>query len=233
MFFTAELALLVEGLGVGVDTSFEEYILKPTTAQMVVPEELYHHGVGAPLAKLDEYYSLPEEGEGVVLLYEPEHSVSWIAKPVFLHAEDRSSGFLSGSRARSLAGSGMSLLTDPTVSMLGNIQNNLDSLADQLLHAHNASAMGEGDFFNVFEPHWDEESPPSPHPAYRDSDATLSTPLLEQEEQEEEEEQEQEEQEDLAICEVSVMGGGGDGVGGGGTSRRARDGAASCPWTQP
>ncbi|MCO5590669.1 hypothetical protein L7F22_044643 [Adiantum nelumboides] len=126
---TAEMALLVEGLQVGGDTAFEEYLLKPAEAVMTEDGKLQ-----------DSVY----ESQGNIVLYEPDYSQSWIATPMPIQEDQGGHGLLS--RAGSIRGSSVGLL-DPMVTLLGNIQSNLDALADQQQQQQ-----------DQYTPHWDEES---------------------------------------------------------------------------
>ncbi|KAI5058370.1 hypothetical protein GOP47_0026540 [Adiantum capillus-veneris] len=161
----AEMALLVEGLEVGGETSFEEYILKPSEAVMTEDGKIQDIA----------------ESQGNILLYETDYSQSWIATPLPNQEEQGGLGLLS--RAGSLRGSSVGLL-DPMVTLLGNIQSNLDALADQ-------QQQQQDQYNHMTESNWDEESQAGAERSpfanggrnYDDDEAQgddedLSTPLL-------------------------------------------------------
>ncbi|KAJ6398176.1 hypothetical protein OIU77_019059 [Salix suchowensis] len=92
---SGELALLVEGLGVGTETTIEEYIIGPANEINGETDAKEH-----------------------VKLYGPEEGVSWIAKPVT--AGFSSLGMLS--RNGSLANQSVPLM-DPLVTLFGSGRN--------------------------------------------------------------------------------------------------------------
>lgn len=95
---SGEMALLVEGLGVGGDTSIEEYIIQPA-------EDLG-----------DEHESVSEYGQ--IKLYGPEEGLSWIAKPIT--SATGTQGFLS--RHGSVETQSVPLM-DPMVTLFGSLRS--------------------------------------------------------------------------------------------------------------
>ncbi|KAK1362512.1 hypothetical protein POM88_046986 [Heracleum sosnowskyi] len=91
----AEMALLVEGLAVGGDTSIEEYIICPAN-------------------DLTEYQDSEAEKEQIKL-YGPKAGLSWVAKPV---RGQSTIGLVS--RHGSLVNQGMPLV-DPIVTLFGSV----------------------------------------------------------------------------------------------------------------
>ncbi|KAL9244907.1 hypothetical protein vseg_018622 [Gypsophila vaccaria] len=96
---SAEMALLVEGLEVGADTSIEEYIIEPDTA----------------LAEDEDPTVLKEQ----IKLYGPEEGRSWVARP----ATGQSMLGLA-SRQGSIQNPGGSLV-DPLVTLFGSVHERL------------------------------------------------------------------------------------------------------------
>ncbi|CAN1288350.1 Monosaccharide-sensing protein 3 [Linum perenne] len=94
-----EMALLLEGLGVGKDPSIEEYVIGPANDDVPIDH--------------------PVEKMGEVRLYGAEEGVSWVAKP----ATGQSS--LGGvvSRQGSLANQNVPLM-DPLVTLFGSVHEN-------------------------------------------------------------------------------------------------------------
>lgn len=95
---SGEMALLVEGLGVGGDTSIEEYILQPA-------EDLG-----------DEHEPVSDYGQ--IKLYGPEEGLSWIAKPIT--SATGTQGFLS--RHGSVETQSVPLM-DPMVTLFGSLRS--------------------------------------------------------------------------------------------------------------
>ncbi|CAI0474240.1 unnamed protein product [Linum tenue] len=91
-----EMALLLEGLGVGKDPSIEEYIIGPANDE------------GEP----------PADKIGEVRLYGTEEGVSWVAKPV---AGQSTLGIAS--RQGSMANQNVPLM-DPLVTLFGSVHEN-------------------------------------------------------------------------------------------------------------
>ena len=101
MCVQGELALLVEGLGVGKDTSIEEYVIGPDN-------EVSEGG-----------HELPRKDQ--IRLYGPEDGQSWMAKPV-----KGPSSLALASRQGSMITRGGSLI-DPVVTLFGSIHEKLPS----------------------------------------------------------------------------------------------------------
>eukprot|EP01018_Ginkgo_biloba_P004036 Gb_15045 [translate_table: standard] len=95
---SGEMALLVEGLGVGGDTSLEEYIIQPADVLT------------------DEHE--PDSENGHIKLFGPEEGLSWIAKP--LKSETGTQGFLS--RHGSVETQSVPLM-DPVVTLFGSLRS--------------------------------------------------------------------------------------------------------------
>ncbi|KAJ8764104.1 hypothetical protein K2173_005009 [Erythroxylum novogranatense] len=95
---SGELALLVEGLGVGKETCIEEYIIGPANDT----------GAGA------------SNEQGQVRLYGPEEGVSWMAKPV-----SGQSTLGMASRHGSIVGNQGVPMMDPLVTLFGSVHENL------------------------------------------------------------------------------------------------------------
>ncbi|CAI0404016.1 unnamed protein product [Linum tenue] len=91
-----EMALLLEGLGVGKDPSIEEYIIGPANDGL--------HGGEPPVDKMGE-----------VRLYGAEEGVSWVAKPV---TGQSTLGIVS--RQGSMANQNIPLM-DPLVTLFGSV----------------------------------------------------------------------------------------------------------------
>ncbi|KAL1344065.1 hypothetical protein HN51_017965 [Arachis hypogaea] len=153
-----EMALLVEGLGVGGDTTIEEYIIGPAD----------------------------EDGEGQiqtaekdkVRLYGSQAGLSWLAKPV---TGQSSLGLVS--RHGSIVNQSMPLM-DPVVTLFGSVHEKLPEQGSMrsTLFPH------FGSMFSTADPHakneqWDEESLQREGEEYAseaggDSDDNLQSPLI-------------------------------------------------------
>lgn len=96
---SGEMALLVEGLGVGKDTSVEEYIIGPAD-------------------EMTPYHDLPTEKDQIKL-YGSQAGLSWIAKPV---ARQSTVGLVS--RYGSMENQSMPLM-DPLVTLFGSVHEKL------------------------------------------------------------------------------------------------------------
>ncbi|KAJ1274858.1 hypothetical protein BS78_05G092300 [Paspalum vaginatum] len=102
---SGEMALLVEGLGVGKDTRIEEYIIGPD-------DELADEGLAQD----------PEK----IKLYGPEEGLSWVARPVRRQsALGSASGLIS--RDGSVASQGKPLV-DPVVTLFGSIHEKMPEI---------------------------------------------------------------------------------------------------------
>ncbi|KAK1400301.1 Monosaccharide-sensing protein 2 [Heracleum sosnowskyi] len=156
---SAEMALLVEGLAVGGDTSIEEYIIGPAN-------------------DLTEDQD-PEAEKEQIKLYGPEAGLSWVAKPV---RGQSTIGLVS--RHGSLVNQGMPLV-DPIVTLFGSVHEKLPengSMRSMLF-------PNFGSMFSMADPHakqeqWDEESLQREGEDYttdaggEDSDDNLHSPLI-------------------------------------------------------
>lgn len=129
------MALLVEGLGVGGETSIEEYVIVPAEEQ------------GG-----DEHDANAERDQ--IKLYGPEAGRSWVAKPV-----TGQSMLGLASRQGSVANRG-SLLMDPLVTLFGSVHENLQESGS----TRSALFPNFGSMFSMAGPQakheadWDEES---------------------------------------------------------------------------
>lgn len=159
--FTGEMALLVEGLGTGGDTSIEEYIIGPA-------DEV-----------LDGQEQTTEKDK--IRLYGSQAGLSWIAKPV---TGQSSIGLVS--RHGSLANQSMSLM-DPLVTLFGSVHEKLPDTGGSM---RSTLFPNFGSMFSTAEPHikpeqWDEESLQreegedyNSDAAAGDSDDNLNSPLI-------------------------------------------------------
>ncbi|CAN1169612.1 Monosaccharide-sensing protein 3 [Linum perenne] len=138
-----EMALLLEGLGVGKDPSIEEYVIGPANDDVPIDH--------------------PVEKMGEVRLYGAEEGVSWVAKP----ATGQSS--LGGvvSRQGSLANQNVPLM-DPLVTLFGSVHENnnnfpapTSSMMGSMFLPTSGSMLGMlfpgGGGGSRVEPPWDEE----------------------------------------------------------------------------
>lgn len=133
------MALLVEGLAVGGDTSVEEYIIGP------VSEYVGDHAAG---------------GEERILLHGPEDGLSWVAQPV----KGGQSALSLASRQGSLAGRGSTRLIDPLVTLFGSVHEKLPETMGSMRSAlfpnfgSMFSVAGAADQQHIKAEQWDEES---------------------------------------------------------------------------
>lgn len=152
------MALLVEGLGVGGDTSIEEYIVGP--ANEFADEED------------------PSTGKDQIKLYGPEQGQSWVARPV---TGQNSIGLVS--RKGSMAN--QSGLVDPLVTLFGSVHEKLPETGSMrsTLFPHFGSMFSVGGNQPRNED-WDEESLAREGDDYAsdaaagDSDDNLQSPLI-------------------------------------------------------
>lgn len=153
------MALLVEGLGIGGETSIEEYIIGPA-------DELAGDG-GA------------ETDKSAIKLYGPEEGLSWVAKPV-----TGQSMLGLASRQGSVASQGIPLM-DPMVTLFGSVHENLPETGSM----KSMLFPNFGSMFSTTEQHgkhegWDEESLKREGDDYgsdgagEDSDDNLQSPLI-------------------------------------------------------
>ncbi|KAK9135621.1 hypothetical protein Syun_014951 [Stephania yunnanensis] len=153
---SGEMALLVEGLGVGGETSIEEYIIGPGNEIADDPE-------------------LIDDKESIKL-YGTEEGLSWVARPV---AGQSSLGV--GSRHGSMA----SQLMDPLVTLFGSIHEKLPNTGSMqsMLFPNFGSMFSMAEHHGKNE-QWDEESVDRDGEDYAsegaggDSDENLRSPLL-------------------------------------------------------
>lgn len=155
------MALLVEGLGIGGDTSIEEYIIGPAE-EVADGREL-----GTDKDK--------------IRLYGSQAGLSWLAKPV-----TGQSSIGLASRHGSIINQSMSLM-DPMVTLFGSIHEKLPEAGTGSMRS--TLFPNFGSMFSTAEPHvkneqWDEESLQREGEDYMsdaaggDSDDNLQSPLI-------------------------------------------------------
>lgn len=161
---SGEMALLVEGLGVGGETSIEEYIIGPA----------------GELADDQD----PATDKDKIMLYGPEEGLSWVAKPVTGQSILGSALGLT-SRHGSMANQG-STLVDPLVTLFGSVHEKLPEMGSM----RSTLFPNFGSMFSTAEQQpkteqWDEESGRrddddeyASEGAGGDSDDNVHTPLL-------------------------------------------------------
>lgn len=157
---SGEMALLVEGLGVGAETSIEEYIIGPDNEIM------------------DDDQDLSGEKDQIKL-YGPEEGLSWIARPV-----TRQSTVGLVSRHGSMAS--RSGLVDPLVTLFGSVHEKLPEAGSMrsMLFPHFGSMFSVGGGNQPRQEEWDEESLAREGEEYvsdaaaGDSDDNLHSPLI-------------------------------------------------------
>uniref|UniRef100_A0A1D1XHW9 Monosaccharide-sensing protein 2 n=1 Tax=Anthurium amnicola TaxID=1678845 RepID=A0A1D1XHW9_9ARAE len=155
---SGEMALLVEGLGVGGETSIEEYIIGPAHE---LPDEQ-----GA--AEKDQ-----------MMLYGPEEGLSWVARPV---TGQSTLGLVS--HHGSMENQRSVPFMDPLVTLFGSVHEKLPEMGSM----RSTLFPNFGSMFSVAEHHprtdqWDEESVNREGENYAsdaggDSDDNLKSPLL-------------------------------------------------------
>lgn len=159
-----EMALLVEGLGVGGDTSIEEYIIGPAN-------------------ELDDEEAQVDDKEHITL-YGPEEGQSWVARP----AKGQSmlgSALGNISRHGSMEKQNSILGVDPLVTLFGSVHENLPQSGSM----RNSMFPNFGSMFSVAEQHqktepWDDENAHRDRDDYvsdgdgGDDDENLHSPLL-------------------------------------------------------
>ncbi|XP_057973290.1 monosaccharide-sensing protein 2-like [Malania oleifera] len=156
---SGEMALLVEGLRVGGETSIEEYIIGPAD-QLTDDQE--------QTADKDQ-----------IKLYGPEQGLSWVAKPV---SGQSSLGLVS--RHGSLANQSVPLM-DPLVTLFGSVHEKLPETGSMrsMLFPNFGSMVSTADPQAKNE-QWDEESLQRDGEGYAsdaaggDSDDNLHSPLI-------------------------------------------------------
>ncbi|XP_030943320.1 monosaccharide-sensing protein 2 [Quercus lobata] len=157
---SGEMALLVEGLGVGAETSIEEYIIGPDNEIMDDDQD--------PSGEKDQ-----------IKLYGPEEGLSWIARPV-----TRQSTVGLVSRHGSMAS--RSGLVDPLVTLFGSVHEKLPEAGSMrsMLFPHFGSMFSVGGGNQPRQEEWDEESLAREGEEYvsdaaaGDSDDNLHSPLI-------------------------------------------------------
>ncbi|CAJ1973109.1 unnamed protein product, partial [Sphenostylis stenocarpa] len=158
---SGEMALLVEGLGIGGDTSIEEYIIGPA-------EEV-----------ADGREQASEKDK--IRLYGSQAGLSWLAKPV-----TGQSSIGLASRHGSIINQSMPLM-DPLVTLFGSIHEKLPEAGTGSMRS--TLFPNFGSMFSTAEPHvkneqWDEESLQREGEDYMsdagggDSDDNLHSPLI-------------------------------------------------------
>ncbi|CAN6544842.1 hypothetical protein C1H46_000505 [Malus baccata] len=155
---SGEMALLVEGLGVGGETSFEEYIIGPED-------------------DLADDHDLSAEKDKI-RLYGPEQGQSWVARPV----TGQSTLGLVSRHASMVNQSG---IVDPLVSLFGSVHEKLPDTGSKgsMLFPHFGSMFSVGGNQPRHE-EWDEESLAREGEGYASdaaggvSDDNLQSPLI-------------------------------------------------------
>ncbi|KAK6241437.1 Major facilitator [Theobroma cacao] len=155
-----EMALLVEGLGVGGETSIEEYIIGPAN------EDAEDHDVSADKDRIK--------------LYGPEEGLSWVARPV---TGQSTLGLVS--RHGSIANQSTLGLVDPLVTLFGSVHEKLPETGSMrsTLFPHFGSMFSVGGN-QARNEEWDEESVVREGEDYQsdgaggDSDDNLQSPLI-------------------------------------------------------
>ncbi|XP_075516723.1 monosaccharide-sensing protein 2-like [Primulina tabacum] len=156
---SGEMALLVEGLVVGGETSIEEYIIGPAD-------------------ELDENQD-PSVDKDRIKLYGPEEGLSWVARPV-----TGQSRISLVSRQGSMVNQSIPLM-DPLVTLFGSVHEKLPETGSM----RSMLFPNFGSMFSTAEPHikngeWDEESLQREGEGYTseigdgDSDDNLQSPLI-------------------------------------------------------
>ncbi|PQQ11226.1 monosaccharide-sensing protein 2 [Prunus yedoensis var. nudiflora] len=156
---SGEMALLVEGLGIGGETSIEEYIIGPADG----------------LADDQE----PADKDKI-RLYGPEEGLSWVARPV----TGQGSLISLVSRQGSLVNQGVPLM-DPLVTLFGSVHEKFPETAS----TRSMLFPNFGSMFSTADPRvkteqWDEESLQREGEGYAsdaaggDSDDNLHSPLI-------------------------------------------------------
>ncbi|KAF3791256.1 Monosaccharide-sensing protein 2 [Nymphaea thermarum] len=163
---SGEMALLVEGLGVGGETSIEEYIIGPAN-------------------ELDEDQE-PGAEKDRIKLYGPEEGLSWIAKPVTGQSVLGSAlGLVS--RHGSMTTPSIPLM-DPMVTLFGSVHEKLPetgSIRGSMLFPNFGSMFSMAEQQHPKQDQWDEESQRdnaeeeyASDGAGAESDDNLHSPLL-------------------------------------------------------
>ncbi|GFS35942.1 tonoplast monosaccharide transporter2 [Actinidia rufa] len=157
---SGEMALLVEGLAIGGETSIEEYIIGPA-GEFEDDQD--------PTTKKDQ-----------IKLYGPEEGLSWLAKPV---TGQSSLGLVS--RQGTMVNQSVPLM-DPLVTLFGSVHEKFPETTGSM---RSTLFPNFGSMFSTAEPHiqneqWDEESLQREGEGYAseaggaDSDDNLHSPLI-------------------------------------------------------
>ncbi|GMI83790.1 tonoplast monosaccharide transporter2 [Hibiscus trionum] len=152
-----EMALLVEGLGVGGETTIEEYIIGPATDDVE-----------------DEDISSEKDR---IKLYGPEAGQSWVARPVIEHG---SSIGLATRHGSMLSQSGQGLV-DPLVTLFGSVHEKHPEQGSIIPNFGSMFSVGGNQARNE---EWDEENAAmegedyAPDGTANDSDDNLHSPLI-------------------------------------------------------
>lgn len=128
---TGEMALLLEGLGVGGDTSIEEYIISPDN----------------DLAGSQDHAVEKDR----IKLYGAEEGQSWVAKPV-----TGQSTLGLASRQGSMIN--RSMLMDPMVTLFGSVHENLPEMGSMRSMLFSGSMFNVNEHHHPKNEHWDEEN---------------------------------------------------------------------------
>lgn len=155
---SGEMALLVEGLAIGGETSIEEYIIGPAD-------------------EVGEDHDLAEDKD-LIKLYGPEEGLSWIAKPVF-----GQSSIALASRQGSMVNQSVPLM-DPLVTLFGSVHEKLPESGSMrsMLFPNFGSMISTAE--HAKNEQWDEESLQREGEDYTsdaadaDSDDNLQSPLI-------------------------------------------------------
>lgn len=149
---TGEMALLVEGLGIGGETSIEEYIIGPA----------------------EEFEGETADQKDKIKLYGPGEGLSWIAKPV-----TGQSSLVLASRQGSLVNKSMAFM-DPLVTLFGSVHEKLPESGSMIFP--NFGSMFSTAEPHLKNEQWDEESQRGDDYASEaagvDSDDNLHSPLI-------------------------------------------------------
>ncbi|KAK9928465.1 hypothetical protein M0R45_025598 [Rubus argutus] len=155
---SGEMALLVEGLAVGGETSIEEYIIGPA-------DDLADDQEAADKDK--------------IRLYGPEQGLSWVAKPV----NWQGSMLSLVSRQGSMVTQNVPLM-DPLVTLFGSVHENFPeagSTRGSMLFSNFGSMFSTADHPRGKTEQWDEESlhrEGEDYPSGGDSDDNVHSPLI-------------------------------------------------------
>lgn len=160
---SGEMALLVEGLGIGGETSIEEYMIGPAD-----------EADGA-----DDHE--PSAANGKIKLYRPEEGLSWVAKP---GAGQSSLALIS--RQGTMTNQSVPLM-DPLVTLFGSVHEKLPETGSMksMLFPNFGSMFSTTADPNVKDEEWDEESVQreegedyASEAGGGDSDENLHSPLI-------------------------------------------------------